>query len=169
MLTRTINIVVEFENYFSDLAATNKVTYKPNLSDEFQYSEDQLQWYNDLIDTIFDLIEDYARFRIVESYQSSESYSYYIEFEAFTREGHSLGNFTIRFRICDHPEKSKRKQNNNNGSTQSQIQSRRRKIFRSIKVNEVSQSGIVEAANTVQAICDGLLDGDVSVLDDLGR
>lgn len=170
---RTINIVVEFDPVLN-IAASDRITYR-DLPFGKQYSDEQLQWYNDMIDNVLYLVEEYSGFNVIEAYQSSESYSYYIEFEAFKEDGTSLGNFTIKFRIADHLEPSKnrlRNRNSNQGSTEEQIKqfgNRRKKIFRSIKINEVSQSGLREVVETIQQICDELLAGNVDVLDDLFR
>lgn len=170
---RTIDIVVEFDPVESIESTT--VEYRPNMTPDHQYTEDQLQWYNDLIDNVIDLVEDYAGFNIEESYQSSESYSYYIKFEAFTKDGESLGDFRIKIRIADHLEPAKQKAKNkhsNNNSASNQIANKGNKrltIFRTLKINEVAQSGLVAVIQTMQRICDGLLEGDVSVLDELTR
>lgn len=170
-MNRIIDIVVEFDVTEQQVAASDRVTPRTNLTQDQQYTDEQLQWYNDLIDTIFDLVENYAGFNIIGAYQSTDIYSYYIEFEAFTESGESLGDFTIRFRISDHIEKAKQRLKNRDSNSALAIVQvmRKRKIFRSIKVNEVSQSGMVTTANTVQHICDELLKGNVEVLDELDR
>lgn len=171
---RTIDIVVDFVP-MEEVSSETHVEYRPNLTPEQQYTEEQLIWYNDLIDNVLNALEDYAGFNIIDDYQSDDSYSYYIEFEAFTSEGQSLGNFTVKIRIADHLEPRKRRALNRpaNSRTAEEVAknsaNKKSKIFRSIKINEVSQSGLVAVMQTIWRVCDELLAGNVSVLDELGR
>ena len=167
-INKDIDIVVVFDPIVSNVAASDQhVEYRPNLPAEHQYSDAQLQWYNDLIENVLNLIEDYAGFNIIENYQSSESYSYYIRFEAFTSEGESLGDFNIKFRISDHIEPSKKSNDRETGLTRKQVAKKKLTIFRSILINNKSQKGMFDAIRTLQHICDELLDGNIDVLDEL--
>lgn len=169
---RLIEIVVEMIDLDMDsqdieLAASSKVTQRNNLPIEQRFDQFQLQWYNDLIDNVCDAIENYAGFNIVSEYQSTDSYSYYIEFEAFNKAGDSLGDFTIKFRISDHIEKHGQK--SRNSSVNNQLSKGKKTIFRSILVNGMSHSGIADVLNTVWHVCDELLEGNLDVLDELSR
>lgn len=157
-MNRQIEIVIEFNNQLQDIASS-KVTPRPNLKEDQQYTDEQLQWYNDLIDTICNIIENYSGFTILNEYQSSKSYSYYIEFEAFTQSGESLGEFTIKFRISDHYSKGRHRYKS--------VATSKATIFRSIVVNNISQDSSIETATFIQHICDELLLGNVAVLDEL--
>jgi len=162
-MKREIEIVIAFNN-IEDLVASNRVSQINQLPENQKYTDEQLNWYNDLIDSIYSVIEDYAGFNIIDSYQSSQSYSYYIEFEAVDKNGQSLGDFTIKFRISDHIEPHKHHHN-----TRAKQQAKRNHvtIFRSITVNGVTTNGLIDTVNLVTQICDGLLEGDLNVLDEL--
>ena len=169
---REIEIVVVMEDT-QEVNSSVNIEDRPNLPIDKRYSEFQLDWYEDLISSVESAITS-SGFNIIDQYQSSDSYSYYIEFEAFTREGKSLGDFTIKFRISDHDEPSKKKLRNrgsNDESAQERIQkaSSRFTIFRVIKIGELTPSGMVQTANIVKEACNHLLDGDVDYLDKLGR
>lgn len=159
---REIDIVVEMEPLY-ELAATSKISQR-NLPANRKYSEEQLQWYDDLVVNILAAITG-SGFNIIEEYQSSESYSYYITFEAFTSEGESLGNFKIKLRISDHYQKKSA----NNKDIQDLVSKGRNIVYRSITVNGITVNGIVRVTQRIWHICDELLAGNIDVLDELGR
>lgn len=167
---RTINIVIEFaDNILS--SDEPRVQHRKNVPEKDRYTQEQLDWYNDLIDNVVYAIAETYQFKISQEYQSNDSYSYYIQFEAFTSEGESLGDFEIKFRISDHVERSKRRLRNrgsNQDTAENQLK-RSKVLFRSIYVNEVSKVGMMDVMKTIWEVCDGLLAGDLSVIDQLGR
>lgn len=161
-INRTIEIEIEFQDLPQEIAATDKVVkYKDNLSKSQQYTEEQLDWYNDLIESVLHALSS-RDFKITDNYQSSESYSYYIQFQAFTYEGQSLGDFEIKFRISDHGKSKNRK----SSSTVSQIAKGKNLIFKSLKLNGVSKSGMVDLLKSIWYIGDNLLEGNIEVLDE---
>lgn len=176
---RTIRIDIEFVEFFHDVAASSRVLIQNRdkvLSPEQRFTEEQMMWYTDLINSVLSVLEDFAGFPIIKQWQSTDSYSYYIKFEALDKDGNSLGDFDVEFRIADHPEKSKLKSKNkdsNNAPAADRIASapkgKRPTIFRSLRVNNISQSGMISTVLTVQRVCEELLEGNIDVLDELGR
>ena len=166
-VNRTIEIVVDMYDFQNVEADTlNFISDRDNLPADQRYTEEQLQWYDDLIENIVYAIEDYAGYTITQQYQSNLSYSYYIQFKATDSDGNSLGNFEIKIRIADHMEPRK-KSGHKSGPTISNMKGR--VAFRSIYVNEVSKKGIVDVMKTIWHILDELLAGNIEVLDELAR
>jgi hypothetical protein len=103
-----INITVEFEEMMQDVAAgsgiQSRIAYRPGLPKDKQYTDEQLKEYNKFICNIVDVLYDYG-FDVFEDQtrQSTESYSYYINFQPKDTDGNLIdARVTIMFRIADH-------------------------------------------------------------------
>ena len=168
-MNKVIEIVVEFPKKV-ELAAANRVRPRNALPLEQRVTEAQLMWYNDLIDNVFYMIHDYAGFNVTDEYQSTDSYSYYFEFEVPNLDG-VIEVFTVKLRITDHEEQSKKRSKNRNSNDQpaAEVATDRKKIFRSLKVNGISQESTFTTINLIGEICDQLKAGNLAILDELDR
>lgn len=144
--------------YFDLVAATLFVDHKPNISTNKMYSDDQLLSYNDLIADVRGSLLSYG-FVIDKEYQSNLSYAYYIEFFPTDENDEILPHVVrVKIRIGDHS-------NLGMDSTSTEISPPGKAVLRSFELGGARYPNEVALLNAIWGICDGLQQGDYSVLD----
>ena len=161
------------EYYSIDIAAvlnsvpiqsSDEIEYRPNLSEDKQLTDEQFGAYKNFIRTILSVIVK-RDFKIVDKYQSPESYSFYVEFEPKFFDGMTpefvLG---VKFRLSDHyqvKESNSTKDLDVKNKTSDKFSGT---IFSDFVVDGVSQDGLMATIKTVTQICDDLMCGDYNNL-----
>lgn len=144
---RYIDIVVVCAPLNIPVAAA-KVSHPTSIRKDLQWDNTTLNFFNDFIDDVISLVSQY--FTITKEYQSSSSYSYYVEFEAANIQ------WVIRFRLSDHINKK---------SSSANVNDNRRRLFRSIVVGPDQEfTSFIQALDAIEDMCIGIHDGDVEVI-----
>ena len=147
--SRFIDIIIIFD---AADEATNLVAARVSHPDHMKlgdrWTDAQLGFYNDFLDSVAGVVYNY--FQDVKEYQSSKSYSYYIEFKA------ASSSWTIRLRISDHYLKRSRMSNKNTSY---------RTLFRQIIIGSTAEFTSYPAAiQALDEICFGIKNGDIDVI-----
>lgn len=128
--------------------AAAKVSHPTSVRKDLQWDNTTLNFFNDFIDDVISLVSQY--FTITKEYQSSSSYSYYVEFEVANIQ------WVIRFRLSDHINKK---------SSSANVNDNRRRLFRSIVVGPDQEfTSFIQALDAIEDMCIGIHDGDVEVI-----
>ena len=149
---RYIDVVIVFDVYSmdEDIAAA-RAQHPENLPEEKRWTDTQLAFYNDFLDSAADAIEEY--FVISSEGQSDDSYSYYMDFHA------NIDDWTVRYRISDH---FRRRAKN---KTVSSKNDRVHRLFRQIIIGPDKEfTSYPNAVKAIGEICKGISEGNLDVI-----
>lgn len=149
---RYIDIIIIFDAPYSDTdIAANRAKHPSNISEDKQWTDTQLAFYNSFLDSAADTIEKY--FEISKEGQSDDSYSYYMDFSA------NIDDWTVRYRISDHfrPRVKNKTLSNKNDRTH--------KLFRQIVIGPNKEfTSYPSAIKAIDEICKGISEGDLEII-----
>lgn len=152
--------IIAILNPTSIEATEDLIKYYPDMDSEYQLTKKQFQAYRDFIKTVVSAIKR-RDFEVRDEYQSSISYSYYIEFVPKFFEGLEPDIiFNVKFRLSDHYEKL----SNSVDDKSLNSRSSNSKIFKSFVVDGVEHQGIVDTLRAITDICNELQVGNYDVL-----
>ena len=142
------------------VAASKKPTVEyRELADSLQLLKKQLEEYRNFVRSIVSIIKNFG-FDVVDEYQSSKSYSYYVQFTPEPYKGFEdeMLELDVKFRISDHYQESSSVTEGNPSSKNAGV------IFKSFVVEGVNHSDIASAMLDVKHICQDLKIGNYSKL-----
>lgn len=91
---RYIDIIIVMDSCnMQNMCAQSKVKHPENIPEDEKWSDTQLAFYNDFLDSVENSIQKYF---IIDNQNQSVSYSYYFEFHT------NIENWVLRVRISDH-------------------------------------------------------------------
>ena len=154
-----ITITFEFATFPPEQVAASQdvnITHKPGIALKDRYSEEQLEEYREFVLNIVNAIKGH-QFEITRSQQSKRSYAYYIDFYPVTAEGVKLDKVKIIFRIADH------KINDGTGED-IDFKPHSRVYMKNFHIDTTKYPDQFSVVMAVNDICDGLAEGDYSVL-----
>lgn len=149
-----ITIFTEIVNTL-DVAASQKLLRKTNISKKDQISDKYLDYLNDIIDSVCNSIE-YYHFPILNEYASGKGYPYYITFQPITESRELLTPIELGFRISNHRNKLAER-----SSSSSRV-----RIIR-LTLAEEPYTSSLELIDRAAEICERLYHGDLTVLDEI--
>lgn len=146
------------------IQSTEEVEYRENLSEDKQLTDEQFGAYKNFIRTILSVIVK-RDFKIVDKYQSPESYSFYVEFEPKFFAG-IIPDFMlgVKFRLSDHYQTKESNMTKDLDVKTNTSEEFSGTIFADFVVDGVSQDGLVSTIKTISNICDDLMCGDYNTL-----
>lgn len=134
----------------------NTTTYLKDpvrLKDESKMSISDLNMWDDLIDSVISVLNDYE-FDIIEHHQSGKSYSYYVSFYPTSEDGLRFDEpVKIVFRLSNH--------RNDQDHSSNKI---KRAFFKSFELDGEQYSNPVDIFFAIDEICKELQKGNYSVL-----
>lgn len=152
--------IIAVLNIQSDIAADVELEYR-EMDFKYQLTNAQLMTYQDFVRTVVAAI-DKRGFEIIEQYQSSKSYSYYIQFTPEPYKGFEdqMLELDVKFRLSDHyPE-------HGGDSLLSDDPTNRTRdvIFKGFVVEGVTHDNVASVILDINEICNDLKRGDYSRL-----
>lgn len=123
-----------------------------SMSKKYRLSEDAKSDWSDFLTSVISVIRG-RHFDIIRQYQSSKSYSYYVDFYPVTLDGQKLDEVELIFRFSDHRHK------NAVGEFQTEDF-----MFRSFEVNGQRYKSTYDVMMAVRHICEDLQKGDYSTV-----
>ena len=151
--SKIIDVVVVLQKpALTDAAASISLKQVYKEGDSRRLSNSQFDIYCDFLNTIESFIGYYFG-RIDRKWQSSDSYSYYIE----TSTDSPVVSYTFRIRITDHRQPRNHKDSN--------VNINKRSYFRNIVVGKGEEfTNLHNAIVAIDSICKGLASGDESFI-----
>ena len=148
--------VLDIELVLNDVLFGEGLEHR-ELPVEYQLSKEQFARYEDFIVTVIGAIKSRG-FTIIDEYQNSESYYYYIQFTPEFYDGtEPLIIYDVKFRLSEHPMVNK-------SSDSKSPKTNRVPIFRSFVVNGVEHNSIISTMNEIVNILNDLHAGDYESL-----
>lgn len=147
---RYIDIIIVMDCNMQNMCAQSKVKHPENIPEDEKWSDTQLAFYNDFLDSVENSIQKYF---IIDNQNQSVSYSYYFEFHT------NIENWVLRVRISDHviPHTRNRPDFNKNDNT--------KKLFRQIIIGPDKEfTSYPQAANAIDEICEGIHERDLDII-----
>ena len=130
------------------------VNHPSNIKRRERLDEIKLTILNDVVDSCISCINS-AGFPISKQYQSSKSYTYYIQFQPITESGEKLIPVELMFRISgDHKSQS----------IAEDVASTSTVIIKSITLGQKEYESYPQVILALQDICNELKQGNINVL-----
>ena len=150
-----IEIVVEYSSEY--FAASRIIDHPKNIKKRKRISSVNLQILNDVVASVKSRIESSPQFKVTKqtSPGKNKSYSYYIQFDVYDKDGNILVPVGIRFRISNHPKHGIQNEVGS-GSV----------VIRSFVLKGKHYENSVEIILTVNRICSELEKGNIKILDE---
>ena len=147
-----IQIILEYDT--SEVAAAQLIRHPNNLKRRKRIQDLKLQILNDVAMSALSSVKSKKHLELVSHRQTSNTYSYYIDFNVLDDEGELLIPVRIRFRISDHKMKGEERD-----LDASSI------VIRSFVLNGKTFDNSVSIISTIANICDELDKGNIFILD----
>lgn len=166
--TIEITLFVDPED-IADVATSSRVRHPQSVKKRYLYSDQQLADFNDLVDSVYSVI-DHFDFDIVDEGQSKKSYSYYIDFFPTDQNSDRWDDsIQIKFRLSNHSNRgadNKSSNTSNRGQNKGRDESDKPMIYvKSFMLGSKQYPGQFAIMQAVKKICISLKAGDYTVLD----
>ena len=150
-----IEIVVEYSQEY--LAAARIIEHLKNIKKRKRISSVKLQILNDFAASIISRVENSPQFEVTRQTPpgKNKSYSYYIQFDVYDKDGNILVPVGIISRVSTHPMHG-RQNEVGSGSV----------VIRSFVLKGKHYENSVEIILTVNRICSELEKGNIKILDE---
>lgn len=169
-IQRTKVIELEIEAVFNtamkqEVAANARIELEDrDMPEEYQLSYNQYVAYKNFVNSVVSVIRNFG-YEMLEQYQSSKSYSYYITFKPDRYYGFEDDiQLNVIFRLSDHGQQISPKlveEADNDSNPKKELKTEGR-VFKEFVVEGVRCENIADALVQVKSICKDLKVGDYS-------